>query len=198
MPRANKYPKVAFKLRYFSIPRAKRAGAIDCIEDWKTKDNLISLIQHNNNVVQLTDIPSLYLGKYNKALEYTGKLRNVITNEFPDCMQVMQMSGKTSIVKLAERLHVQTNNTKLDDQSIITLDLDTEDDETSDMEINEEENMGVGEAIMADNDTEEFRDDEKQTAILKMANLSSLQFDILKAIFIANPQHRDWRFLLDE
>ena len=64
----------SFSKRYFAtIPEAKKAGAIDRIENGETKLKLITLFQENMNYIKLTEIPQTYFLRFDRALEYTGK-----------------------------------------------------------------------------------------------------------------------------
>jgi hypothetical protein len=61
------------KRNFVTIPDAKRAGAIDRIENGETKLKLITLFQENMNYIKLTEIPQTYFLRFDRALEYTGK-----------------------------------------------------------------------------------------------------------------------------
>src|ERR1043165_2285046 len=58
---------------YLTIPEAKRAGAIDRIENGETKLKLIILFQENMNFIKLTAIPHTYFLRFNSRIKYTGK-----------------------------------------------------------------------------------------------------------------------------
>ncbi len=62
---------------FATIPEAKRAGAIDRIENGETKLKLITLFQENMNYIKLTEIPQTYFLRFDRALEYTGKFVNI-------------------------------------------------------------------------------------------------------------------------
>ncbi|RIA85325.1 hypothetical protein C1645_782130 [Glomus cerebriforme] len=88
---------------FATIPEAKRAGAIDRIEDGETKLKLITLFQENMNYINLTEIPQKYFLRFGRALEYTGKFKYRMNDEMPNILtQYESGDNKEIIIRLSE------------------------------------------------------------------------------------------------
>ncbi|CAG8445561.1 7555_t:CDS:10 [Diversispora eburnea] len=112
-----------------TIPQAKKAGLKDDIRIPETKLKLITLFQENDNYINLTDIPAFYFSRYNRALDFMGKL-------LPHILTQITVNS-IIIVRLAEPFQLPNTNmlpmeftvTKLNGEDVFEDDNINKDDE---------------------------------------------------------------------
>ncbi|RHZ82722.1 hypothetical protein Glove_104g25 [Diversispora epigaea] len=119
-----------------TIPQAKKTGLKDDIRIPETKLKLITLFQENDNYINLTNIPAFYFSRYNRALDFMGKLKYTIVNELPHILTQITVNS-IIIVRLAEPFQLPNTNmlpmeftvTKLNGEDVFDDDNINHDDE---------------------------------------------------------------------
>ncbi|CAB5091748.1 hypothetical protein RhiirA5_345519 [Rhizophagus irregularis] len=102
------HPYQYHQRNFATIPEAKKAGAIDRIENGETKLKLLTLFQENMNYIKLTEIPQTYFLRFDRALEYTGKFMYRINDEMPNILTSYESeNSKEIIVRLSEPYQIK-------------------------------------------------------------------------------------------